>query len=43
MGILDRFRSAAQAAGDVNNNNADTAEQDATRLIEEGHARNLCT
>ena len=37
MGILDRFRSAGKAADDVNNK-AGTPEQDALRLIEEGHA-----
>jgi Tfp pilus assembly protein PilF len=37
MGIFDRFRSAGQAAGH-GKNTADTSEQDATRLIDEGHA-----
>src|SRR5574340_823027 len=37
MGLFDRFRSAAQAA-DGGINNADTAEQDALRLIGEGNA-----
>ena len=36
MGIFDRFRSAGQAA-ERDKNKADTSEQDATRLIEEGH------
>lgn len=35
MGIFDRFRSAGQTAG---KDKADTSEQDALRLIEEGHA-----
>jgi protein O-GlcNAc transferase len=37
MGILDRFRSAGKAADD-NRDKAHTSEQDALRLIEEGHA-----
>jgi hypothetical protein len=37
MGILDRFRSAGKAADDVNNK-AGTPEQDALRLIDQGHA-----
>ncbi|HTN95135.1 MAG TPA: tetratricopeptide repeat protein [Gallionella sp.] len=37
MGILDRFRSAGKAAGDAGDKSG-TPEQDAQRLIEEGHA-----
>jgi tetratricopeptide (TPR) repeat protein len=36
MGLFDRFRSAGQAVAD-NGNRTETSEQDATRLIEEGH------
>jgi protein O-GlcNAc transferase len=37
MGIFDRLRSAGQVVTD-RNGKADTSEQDATRLIDEGHA-----
>lgn len=36
MGLFDRFRSTEQAVAS-NGNRAETSEQDATRLIEEGH------
>jgi protein O-GlcNAc transferase len=38
MGLFDRFRSGGQAAADNGANEMGTPEQDATRLIEEGHA-----
>jgi tetratricopeptide (TPR) repeat protein len=38
MGIFDRLRSTGQAAADNSDSKADTAEQDALRLIEQGHA-----
>jgi len=37
MGIFDRFRSAGKAVGHVRNK-AGASEQDAMRLIDEGHA-----
>ena len=37
MGIFDRFRSAGQTVPDGNASNPDRSEQDAARLIEEGH------
>ena len=37
MGLFDRLRSAGQAVAD-NNGKVDTSEQDALRLIDEGHA-----
>jgi len=37
MGIFDRFRSTEKAAND-GKNKADASEQEATRLIDEGHA-----
>src|SRR5450756_2172244 len=38
MGIFDRFRSTGQAVANSDGNRKGTSEQDATRLIEEGHA-----
>jgi tetratricopeptide (TPR) repeat protein len=37
MGIFDRFRSTGQAVANSDGNRKGTSEQDATRLIEEGH------
>src|SRR5450759_5241802 len=37
MGIFDRFRSAGQAVANSGECKADAPEQDATRLIDEGH------
>jgi tetratricopeptide (TPR) repeat protein len=37
MGLFDRLRSTGQAAADSSDSKADTAGQDATRLIDEGH------
>jgi protein O-GlcNAc transferase len=38
MGIFDRFRAAGQTIAEDSKSKAGTSEQDATRLIEEGHA-----
>jgi protein O-GlcNAc transferase len=38
MGIFDRFRSSGQPVVDSTKKKSDTSEQDATRLIDEGHA-----
>jgi Flp pilus assembly protein TadD len=37
MGIFDRFRSTGQAVADGSGSKVDTSEQDALRLIDEGH------
>jgi tetratricopeptide (TPR) repeat protein len=37
MGIFDRFRTTGQTVTDSKANRADTSEQDALRLIDEGH------
>jgi Flp pilus assembly protein TadD len=38
MGLLDRLRSAGQTVADSSKSKMSTSEQDATRLIDEGHA-----
>ncbi len=38
MGLFDRFRSAGQVVADSSASKANTSEQDALRLIEQGHA-----
>ena len=37
MGLFDRFRSAGQATADSNASKVNTSEQEALRLIDEGH------
>jgi tetratricopeptide (TPR) repeat protein len=38
MGLFDPFRSAGQTVADSSKSKMSTSEQDATRLIDEGHA-----